>query len=170
MLKIGSREIAVASVLGALAAMSEAISGPPFDVPFPLLPKISWDVTGIPIMVSLFLYGPVSAVYTCLIGCSVIFIRGNVYGGVLKVIAELATIFAFILLRKGVVTNTIAAVASRVIIMTVANFLLLQFFYGIPEPAVVGMLIPIGLFNVTQALINIIPAYFISLRVRATKT
>ncbi|MEE8631924.1 MAG: hypothetical protein V3T10_01265, partial [Candidatus Bathyarchaeia archaeon] len=70
----------------------------------------------------------------------------------------------------GVVTNTVAAVASRVIIMTVVNFLLLQFFYGIPEPAVVGMLIPIGLFNVTQALINIIPAYFISLRVRATKT
>ena len=170
MLKIGSREIAVASVLGALAAMSEVIRGPPFDVPFPLLPWISWDVTGIPIMVSLFLYGPITGVYTCLIGCSVIFLRGNVPGGVLKVIAELATILGFILLRKRVVTNTIGAITSRVLVMTVANYFLLQLFYGTSGSKVVGLLIPIGLFNVTQALINIIPAYFISLRVRATKT
>jgi riboflavin transporter FmnP len=170
MTKIGSRETAVASVLGALSAMSEVISGPPFDVPFPLLPWISWDVTGIPIMVSLFLYGPITGVYTCLIGCSVIFLRGNVYGGVLKVIAELATLLAFTILRKGVATNTVGAITSRVLVMTVANFFLLQLFYGTSEPDVVGLLVPIGLFNVTQALINIIPAYFISLRVKVYKT
>ncbi|UCD96278.1 MAG: hypothetical protein JSV35_07235 [Candidatus Bathyarchaeota archaeon] len=169
MMKIGSREIAVASVLGALAAMSEMIAGPPFDVPFPLLPRISWDFTGIPIMVSLFLYGPITGVYTCLIGCSVIFLRGNVYGGVLKVIAELATILAFIILRRGIVPNTVGATTSRVLVMTVANFFLLQLFYGMSEPAVVGLLIPIGVFNVTQALINIIPAYQISWSVKIFK-
>ncbi len=169
MIKIGSREIAVASVLGALAAMSEMIAGPPFDVPFPLLPRISWDLTGIPIMVSLFLYGPITGVYTCLIGCSVIFLRGNVYGGVLKVIAELATILAFIILRRGIVPNTVGATTSRVLVMTVANFFLLQLFYGMSEPAVVGLLIPIGVFNVTQALINIIPAYQISWSVKVFK-
>jgi riboflavin transporter FmnP len=168
-MKIGSREIAVASILGALAAMSEMIVGPPFDVPFPLLPRISWDFTGIPIMVSVFLYGPVTGVYTCLIGCSVIFLRGNVYGGVLKVIAELATILAFIILRRGIVSNAVGAITSRVLVMTVANFFLLQLFYGMPELVVMGLLIPIGFFNVTQALINIIPAYQISWSVRIFK-
>jgi riboflavin transporter FmnP len=162
-MKIGSREIAVASVLGALAAMSEIIPGPPFDVPFPLYPRISWDLTGIPIMVSLFLYGPATGVLTCLIGCSVIFTR-NPYGGVLKVIAELATILGFIILRRGIVPNTVGAVTSRVLIMTVVNFFYLQLF--LERTAAVGLLIPIGVFNVTQALINIIPAYLISWRVR----
>ncbi len=117
-------------------------------------------------MISLLLYGPVAGVYTCLIGCSIIFLRGNIYGGIFKLIAELATLLAFWLLRKGVVVNSIAAIISRTSAMTVANYYLLPFFYGIPEAAVIPLLPPIGLFNVTQALINIIPAYIIYLRVR----
>jgi hypothetical protein len=34
-----------------------------------------------------------------------------------------------------------------------------------PEPVVVGLLVPIALFNVTQALVNIIPAYLIYLKI-----
>lgn len=117
-------------------------------------------------MVSLLLYGPLCAVYVCLVGCSIIFLRGNVYGGIFKVVAELATLLAFGLLKRGVVVNSAAAVASRVVVMTVANYYLLQLFYGMQEPLVISLLAPIGLFNVTQALINIIPAYIIYLRVR----
>lgn len=164
--KIGAREIALASMLGALSALFEIIPGPPFDIPFPLLPKVSWDITGLPMMVSLLLNGPLCAVYTCVVGCSIIFLRGNVYGGIFKVIAELATLLAFAISNRGVVVNTIAAIASRVIVMTIANYYLLQLFYGMPEPLVISLLAPIGLFNVTQALINIIPAYLIHLRVR----
>jgi len=164
--KIGTRVIAVASVLGALSVLSEIIPGPPFDIPFPLMPKLTWDLTGIPMMVSLLLYGPVCAVYTCLVGCSIIFLRGNVYGGTFKLVAELATILAFGLLKRGVIVNSAAAVASRVVVMTIANYYLLQLFYGMPEPVVISSLIPIGVFNLTQALINIIPAYAIWLRIR----
>jgi len=45
--------------------------------------------------------------------------------------------------------------------MTIANFYLLQLFYGAPEPYVVGLLLPLAAFNATQALLNIIPAYII---------
>jgi hypothetical protein len=162
---MGTREIALASVLGALSALFEVIPGPPFDVPFPLLPKVSWDITGLPMMVSLLLNGPLCAVYTAMIGCSIIFLRGNVYGGTFKVVAELATLLAFAAFNRGVVGNSIAAIASRVLVMTIANYYLLQLFYGMPEPLVISLLAPIGLFNVTQALINIIPAYLIYLRV-----
>jgi riboflavin transporter FmnP len=158
--------IAVASVLGALSVLSEIIPGPPFDIPFPLMPKLTWDLTGIPMMVSLLLYGPICAVYTCLVGCSIIFLRGNVYGGTFKLVAELATILAFGLLKRGVIVNSASSVASRVVVMTIANYYLLQLFYGLPEPVVISSLIPIGVFNLTQALINIIPAYAIWSRIR----
>ena len=84
-------------------------------------------------------------------------------------IAELATLFGFALLRKNVVSKSIAAVTSRVGVMTIANYYLLQLFYPITASVVVGLLAPIALFNVTQALINIIPAYLIYLRIMKVK-
>jgi riboflavin transporter FmnP len=164
--KIKTREVAAASILGALAALWEIIPGPPFDIPFPISPpRISWDLTGIPMMTSLLFYGPISGVYTSLIGCSIIFLRGNVPGGIFKLIAELATLLGFVLLKKNIVMKSILAITSRVAVCTVANYFLLQLFYPIPEAVVVGYLVPIALFNVTQALINIIPAYLIYLRI-----
>jgi len=162
--KLSSKKLALASIFGALAAASEVIKGPPFDIPFPLLPGIiSWDLTGIPMMISLLMNGPLGGVYTSIIGCSIIFLRGNVPGGLFKLVAELATILAFAAIRKGIVTKTVAAVASRVLVMTAANFFLLPVFYPVyyPEMAVVGILFPLAVFNVTQALLNIIPAYAI---------
>ena len=166
--KLAPKKLALASVLGALAAASEAIKGPPFDIPFPLLPGIiSWDLTGIPILISLLFNGLLGGVYTSVIGCSIIFLRGNIPGGIFKLVAELATILAFAAIRKGIVAKTVAAVASRVLVMTATNFYLLPIFYPAyysSEIAVVGILLPLAVFNVTQALLNIIPAYIIYYR------
>ncbi len=84
-------------------------------------------------------------------------------------IAELTTLLAFASLRRRVVAASTVAVASRVAVMTVSNYYLLQIFYGMPEPVVSGLLAPIGLFNLTQGLINIVPAYIIYLRVKQNK-
>ena len=168
MTRLDTRKLALASILGALAAASELIKGPPFDIPFPLMPgTVSWDLTGMPMMLSLLFTGPIGAIYTIVIGCSIIFLRGNVYGGILKLVAELATILAFAVIRKGIVTKSITAVLSRVLVMTVANFYLLQIFYAwASEVYVISILIPLGIFNATQALLNIIPAYIIYYRLR----
>jgi len=167
--KIKTREVAAASLLGALAALMEIIPGPPFDIPFPFYPKISWDLTGIPITISLLFYGPISGVYTSLIGCSIIFLRGNVFGGIFKLIAELATLLGFVLLKKNIILKSILAVTLRVAVCTVANYFLLPLFWNVPEAVVVGLLIPIAFFNATQALLNIIPAYLIYLRIPKSK-
>jgi riboflavin transporter FmnP len=168
--KIGTLQIAAASMLGALSALWEIIPGPPFDIPFPLYTRISWDLTGIPIMISLLFYGPLCSVYTCAIGCSIIYLRGNMPGGTLKLIAELATLLGFMLLRKNIVLSSASAVTLRVTTMTIANYYLLPIFYPfLSRSFVVGLLVSIALFNVTQALINIIPAYLISLRVKRSK-
>lgn len=163
--KIGVREVAVASVLGALSAMLEYQSGLPFDIAFPLYPRISWDFTGIPIMISLLLCGPLCAVYTCLIGCSVIFFRGNVSGGVFKVLAELATIIGYTFVRRNFALDAAKAALSRIVVMTVANYYLLPFFYKMPPEAAAALLAPIAIFNLTQALVNIVPAYAIYKRI-----
>lgn len=167
--RLGSREVAAASLLGALAALWEIIPGPPFDIPFPLMPRISWNLTGIPMMIGLLLFGLIPGVYTTLIGCSIIFARGNLPGGTLKLLAELATLLGFVLLKKRIIPKTVLAVASRVVVMTVANYFLLQLFYNMTEVVVAGLLVPIAIFNLTQALINIIPAYLISLRISKSK-
>ncbi|TRO53759.1 ECF transporter S component [Candidatus Bathyarchaeota archaeon] len=168
--KIKTREIAAASLLGALAALWEIIPGPPFDIPFPIYPpRISLDLTGIPMMISLLFYGPISGVYTSLIGCSIIFLRGNIPGGIFKLVAELATLLGFILLKKSIVARSILAVTLRVAVMTATNYFLLQLFYNMPESTVIIWLIPLALFNLVQALINIIPAYLIYLRISKPK-
>ncbi|UCG45646.1 MAG: hypothetical protein JSV58_02395 [Candidatus Bathyarchaeota archaeon] len=153
--------IALASVLGALAAMWEVFQGPPFDIPFPLYTRISWDLTGVPIILSTLFYGITAGTYTCLIGCSIIFFRGNIAGGVFKLIAELATLIGFSLVKRSIWLRITIAIILRVVVMTIGNYFLLPFFYEMQEPVVVGLLLFIGIFNLTQALINIIPAYHI---------
>jgi len=175
--RLDTRKLALASILGALSAVFEIIPGPPFDIPFPLYNRVSWDLTGMPMIISLLFTGPIGAVYTCLIGCSFIFLRGNFYGGIFKIIAELATILAFAAIRKGFIPKSIAAVASRVLVMTAANYYLLPIFYFMPVSVVVGILPALAVMNATQALINIIPAQIVysrlgdwwRLRVQETK-
>ncbi|MFX0202679.1 MAG: hypothetical protein ACFFCW_41780, partial [Candidatus Hodarchaeota archaeon] len=96
----------------------------------------------------------------------IIFLRGNVSGGFFKVVAELATLLAYAVVRKGLITKTVAAAASRATIMTVTNYFMLPFFYKIPEVIVIGLLPILALFNSTQAAINILPAYAIHKRLR----
>lgn len=160
--RLDTKKLALASILGALAAASEVIRGPPFDITFPLLPGIvSWDLTGIPMMVSLLFNGTLGGVYTSIIGCSIIFLRGNVPGGTFKLIAELATILAFAAIRRGFIAKSVAAITSRVVVMTLVNYLMLPIFYPMyypSEAAVIGILLPMAAFNLTQALLNIIPS------------
>ena len=151
----------LASILAGLSGVFELIPGPPFDVPFPLYDRVSWDLTGMPMMISLLFTGPIGAVYTCLIGCSFIFFLGNVYGGIFKLIAELATILAFAAIRKGFIPKSVASVTSRILVMTVANYCLLPVFYGMPASFVVTILPALAVMNGTQALINIIPAQIV---------
>jgi riboflavin transporter FmnP len=159
--RFDTRKLVLASILAGLSGVFELIPGPPFDIPFPLYERVSWDLTGMPMMISLLFTGPIGALYTCLIGCSFIFLRGNVYGGIFKLVAELATILAFAAIRKGFIPKSIVSVTSRVFVMTVANYFLLPVFYGMPASFVVSILPALAIMNGTQALINIIPAQII---------
>lgn len=162
---MNTKNLALASILAGLSGVFEIIPGPPFDVPFPLYDRVSWDLTGMPMMVSLLFTGPIGAIYTCLIGCSFIFLRGNIYGGIFKITAELVTILAYSAIKKGFITKSIVAIASRILFMTAANYFLLPTFYSMPVSFVIGILPALALMNGSQALVNIIPAEIIYSRV-----
>ncbi len=161
MQRLDTKKLVLASILGALSAVFEIIPGPPFDIPFPLYDRVSWDLTGMPMIVSLLFTGPIGAMYTCMIGCSFIFLRGNVYGGIFKLIAELSTILGFAVIRKCFTAKSIVSITSRVLVMTLVNYYLLPIFYSMPVSVVVSILPALAVMNGTQALINIIPAQVI---------
>lgn len=80
-------------------------------------------------------------------------------------LAELATIIGYAVFKRNFVLDTVKATLARVVVMTVANYYLLQLFYGMASEAVTVLLVPIAVFNVTQALINILPAYAVYKRI-----
>jgi hypothetical protein len=166
--RLDTRKLVLASILAGLSGVFEIIPGPPFDIPFPLYNRVSWDLTGMPMIISLLFTGPIGAIYTCLIGCSFIFLRGNLYGGIFKLVAELATVLAFAAIRRDFIIKTISAIASRVFIMTAANYYLLPAFYGMPLSVVIGILPALAIMNGIQALINIVPAQIVYSRLGDT--
>ena len=150
-----TKKLALASLLGGISALLEIIPGIPFDIPFPLYNKVSWDLTGVPMMISLLSTDLIGGIYTVIIGCLFIFIRGNVYGGIFKIIAELTTIIVFFLIHRNFVIKTFGATTFRIIVMSIANFFMLPIFYGLPESFVISILPALAILNASQAIINI---------------
>jgi len=162
--EINTKKLALASLLGGISAMLEITPGIPFDVPFPLYNRVSWDLTGVPMMISLMSTGLMGGIYTVLIGCSFIFLRGNFYGGIFKIIAELSTIIVFALIRKTFIATSFGSIISRVFVMTGVNYYFLPIFYGLPISFVIGILPALAILNASQALINILPAKIVYTR------
>lgn len=133
-------------------------------IPFPWYPNLKFDFTGIPIIMSLFMYGFPSAITTSVVaGLGIVVRSGNVLSASMKVIAELSTVIGLHLglsvLSKGKEpTNYLVwglGVAARVIIMSTVNLYVLPNIYRVPMEATIGLLPLIGLFNIIQGLITI---------------
>ncbi len=159
-----SRTLALASLLAAVAATFEIL---PLDIRIVGFERLSFDPVGIPILLTLMLAGLVPSVYVAGISSSIIFFRGNLAGGTLKLLAELSTILGFyLLMRRGILWASVSALSVRVIFMMLTNYYLLQFFFGIPPDVVVSVWLPFLVpFNLAQGLINIWGADYVKLRI-----
>jgi len=137
-------------------------------IPFPWMPFLKFDFTGVPIVVALLLYGLPSATTTSLVASLGIIARsGDPIGGAMKGIAELSTVAGMatgLLLarktsQKGYISKGISLVTGlifRVIAMSAWNLIVVPAYHGIPYSAVLGMLPLIGLFNAMQGSISIL--------------
>jgi riboflavin transporter FmnP len=139
-------------------------------IPFPWLPNLKFDFTGVPIVLSTLLFGLASGATTSAIAFLAILIRsGDVVGASMKALAEFSTILGMVLAFNRFTKNaklTKAAspffgVASRSLAMFFANLIVLPVYYGLPQTAAFFLSPLIVAFNVAQGFIGIILGYFV---------
>ena len=136
-------------------------------IPFPWLPFLKFDFTGVPIVVSTLLYGVSSGAFTSSIAFLAIFARSSDYvGASMKAIAEFSTIAGFYVsgylperYRKG---GSIAlGLLLRIVAMGLLNLWVMPNVWFIPYEATVSMLPMIGAFNGMQGGISLMLGYAI---------
>jgi riboflavin transporter FmnP len=139
-------------------------------IPFPWLPYLKFDFTGVPIVLSTLLFGLASGATTSAIAFLAILIRsGDVVGASMKALAEFSTILGIALASKHFAKNkqlTKAAspffgVALRSLTMFFANLIVLPLYYGFQQTAAFFISPLIVAFNVVQGFIGIILGYFV---------
>ena len=140
-------------------------------IPFPWMPFLKFDFTGVPIVVSFLLFGSSSSAITSTVACLGIVLRsGDLVGGVMKGIAEFSTVLGMALglrlmgrfnagSRSTKIVSIVLGVLLRILSMSVWNLVVLPYAYGMPFGVVVGMLPLLGVFNGIQGTITTFIGY-----------
>jgi len=163
-------KIAGSAILSAITIIldySMKFSG--LKIPFPWLPLLKFDFTGVPIALSLFLYGLPSGAITSFIAFLGIVLRsGDFVGASMKAIAEFSTVLGIALFPRrsgklGKVGSFALGMILRVVVMTLASLVVFPVFY--PQSytiAAVLLLLPlIGIFNLIIGFMNIFLGYLV---------
>jgi len=171
-MKINTTTLAGIATLAALVVVFDYImkySG--FKIPFPWLPFLKFDFTGIPIVLSLLLFGLIPGIFTSIIASVAILARsGQVVSSSMKGLAELSTILGMavglkLLKRFRMVGSFTLGITSRVLTMTCVDLALIYAgVISLPTsyanvPIMVALLF--GAFNVVQGVLSILGGYSI---------
>jgi riboflavin transporter FmnP len=139
-------------------------------IPFPWMPFLKFDFTGIPIVISLLLFGLPSGGFTSAIASLGIIVRsGDLIGSLMKGIAEFSTIAGMAIglrLRTGKKDSIflkgitfVMGVIVRILVMSLWNLIVLPNYYGIPYDATIGMLPLLAVFNGMQGTLTVVVGY-----------
>ena len=163
---VSSRLTGTALLAALVVVIDYALKFSGLKIPFRWMPTMKFDFTGIPITLSLLMYGLPSALTTSVVAFIAIIARsGDVIGASMKFVAEFSTVLWLALgfkltgrlvpwLRKGLGLSV--GILFRVAAMSFANFIVLPAFYGFPEGVAYGMLPLIAVFNVAQGTLTIL--------------
>jgi riboflavin transporter FmnP len=170
--KMDSKRLAGVAVLGALVVVFDyALKFSGLKIPFPWLPFLKFDFTGVPIMICYSLYGLLSGTFTSSVAFLAILSRsGDYIGASMKAIAEFATISGasfgsfFSRFSEGLnrALQIVFGVSFRVAVMIIVNLLVLPNAYGIPFDQALILSPLIGFFNVLQGLLSLIVGFLVS--------
>ena len=142
-------------------------------IPFPWMPFLKFDFTGIPIVVAFLLFGLASATTTSAVASLGIIVRsGDLIGGGMKGMAELSTVVGMAAglhlvkrispsRRSRIAGALVSGVVTRIVVMSVWNLLVLPNFYGVPFNATIGMLPLLALFNAMQGALTVVLGYIL---------
>jgi riboflavin transporter FmnP len=172
-LKITTTALAGTAILAALVVVFDyTLKYSGLKVPFPWFPLLKFDFTGIPIVLSLLLFGLVPGAFTSAIAVLAILARsGDFVGSSMKGLAEFLTIFGMFLGLKiatkfKLFTSFSLGIATRVLVMMFVNLGLIymglmRFPPSYSEIPLLLIILLTGIFNVIQGAISIIGGYFI---------
>lgn len=156
------------AVLGALVVVFDyTLKYSGLKIPFPWLPFLKFDFTGIPIVLALLLYGVKPGATTSIIALLAILLRsGDLLGASMKGLAEFSTILGMTigLQLHRTVRRPLSigfGIAARGLIMCIANIVVLPLAYSTPLEAAITMLPLLAVFNCIQGAISISLGYFI---------
>jgi riboflavin transporter FmnP len=136
-------------------------------IPFPWAPFLKFDFTGVPIALSLLLYGLSSGATTSVVASLAIIARsGDVVGATMKAIAEFSTILGIAIglrlpSRWSRVGSVVSGVGLRVVVTSMTNLVVLPAYYGMSHGVVVGLLPLVGLFNIIQGSMTVLLGYLL---------
>jgi len=158
--------IAGTAILGATVAVLDwTFKTAGLKIPFPLLPFLKFDVLGIPMLLSYFLFGFLSGSITSVVAWLSISPR-DPFSGFMKFLAEFSTIIGVYLVlwsRRPISTrwkvfSMISGILMRVMVMVIANVLLLPIFmssYYQTYTAVIVLVPLFSIFNVIQGAVSV---------------
>ncbi|MFH0850143.1 MAG: hypothetical protein V1924_04285 [Candidatus Bathyarchaeota archaeon] len=156
------------AILAALVIVFDyALKFSGLKIPFPWMPFLKFDFTGIPIVLSYLLFGASSAASTSLIACLGIVARsGDLVGGSMKALAEFSTVMGLasghrltggadrVVSVRGAYIFA-SALLARIIAMSIFNLIVLPRYYGVPFSVALGMLPLLGVFNGMQGALTV---------------
>lgn len=173
--QLGARRTARITGTAILAALvivfDYALKFSGLKIPFPWMPFLKFDFTGVPIVVALLLYGLASSATTSVVASLGIIARsGDPIGGAMKGVAELSTVAGMVAglriaeklspsRRVRMAGALVAGLTTRIVVMSGWNLAILPGLYGMPFNAVVAMLPLLALFNAMQGAISVALGY-----------
>ena len=164
---MNTREVTGTAILSALVVVFDyALKFAGVKIPFPIFTILKFDLDGIPIVLSLLLYGPYSAVTTCFVALIAILARsGDVLSASMKALAEFATVLGMMPFYKINSSRlrglaVISGIATRVVVMIVATLATWPLLFKSLN-AVVVFLPFSALFNAVAAVISIAGGFLV---------
>lgn len=159
--QMNTRQVTGTAILSALVVVFDyALKFAGVKIPFPIFPILKFDLDGIPIVLSLLLYGPYSAVTTCFVAFMAIVARsGDALSASMKAVAEFATVvgmapFYKINSNRFRILAVVSGVVVRVGVMVVTTLAVWPLLFKSLN-AVVAFLPFSALFNTVAAVISI---------------
>lgn len=171
-MRTNTTTLAGTTILAALVVVFDyAMKYSRLKIPFPWLPFLKFDFTGIPIVLSLLLFGLIPGTFTSIIASVAILARsGQVVSSSMKGVAEFSTILGMavglkLLERFRLACSFALGITSRVIIMIFVDLALI--YVGVISLPTSYADIPImaallfGAFNAIQGTLSILGGYSI---------
>jgi riboflavin transporter FmnP len=171
-MKWNTTTLAGTATLSALVVILDyALKYSNLKIPFPLLPYLKFDFTGIPIVISALLFGLFPGILTSAVAFVAILTRsGDLIGSSMKGMAELSTILGmatgFKLFGRLRRTGSVSiGLASRVLIMTIVNLVFLYtgllLLPSLYKDALVTWVLIVGAFNLAQGAVSAVGGYLV---------